>query len=647
VSTTFEPQGFGRYVLVDKIAVGGMAEVFKAKSFSEGGFEKLLVIKRILHHLSENQEFVEMFIDEAKISVELQHPNIVQIFDFGKTGENWYIAMELVEGKDTKNILRRLAKRRKIMPPEFAMLIAHKICRGLNYAHKKNDIRGNPLHIVHRDISPSNIIVSYRGQVKVADFGIAKAEKSTYTTKDGVLKGKFEYMSPEQARGESITPQSDVFACGIILHEMLTGRRLFKSESDMQTLERIKSGDYPKPSDINPQIPSSLDDIVMRALTSDPADRYRDAREMQNALLSALHPVSPDAVQDRLRRFMEELFADDIAAERQRLERSTAEIEVLKQGVMEGDTSWVPPATSATAIQPAPPTSRIPLFLAGAAVVLLAAVVLFLTMRTPETRIVEVQSANPIATTGTLQLLIGPDDANPHVFVDGTLLSEDSSQVLANVLSPEVDHELRVEADGFEVYTETVRVEAGERFRLKITLVRDAQEPPKQAVVEVVEQPSTPTEAPTAPTEAPAADASISFSSTPSGAEVFVNGRSIGRTPTTWSGASASQTYKVQYKKAGYRSKTSRVQVPTAGGTVPATASLSAEKIDPGEVFVNVKGGWGEVWIDGRRIDTTPLKHQLPAGTYQVKVINQDAGFEESRTVTIVPGKTQKLMFRL
>jgi serine/threonine protein kinase len=175
VTTPFEPQRFGRYVLVDKIAVGGMAEVFKAKSFSEGGFEKLLVIKRILHHLSANEEFVEMFIDEAKISVELQHPNVVQIFDFGKSGDNWYIAMELVEGKDAKGILRRLARRRKLMPAEFAILIAHEMCKGLDYAHKKTDIGGQPLDIIHRDISPSNIIVSYGGQVKVADFGIAKA----------------------------------------------------------------------------------------------------------------------------------------------------------------------------------------------------------------------------------------------------------------------------------------------------------------------------------------------------------------------------------------------------------------------------------------------------------------------------------------
>ncbi len=650
MNTTFEPQGFGRYVLVDKIAVGGMAEVFKAKSFSEGGFEKLLVIKRILNHLSENEEFVEMFIDEAKISVELQHPNIVQIFDFGKSGDNWYIAMELVEGKDAKGILRRLARRRKLMPTEFAILIAHETCKGLDYAHKKADLRGAPLHIIHRDISPSNLIVSYGGHVKVADFGIAKAQKSTYTTKDGVLKGKFEYMSPEQARGETVTPQSDVFACGIILHEMLTGRRLFKTDSDVKTLETIKAGKYPRPSQINPQIPSSLDDLVMKALAVQPAERFRDAREMQAALLEELYPQTPDVVQERLRRFMEELFAEDIAAERGRLEAGAARAEELKHEVMESDSAWVPPATSATAVQPAPPQSRVPLLLAGAAVVLLGAVVLFLAMREPETRIVEVQAANPVATTGSVQLVIGPDSSSPKVFVDDKPISNGTLRVNAEELAPDTDHTLRVEAEGFEPYTDTVQVAAGEKLRLKVSLSPlGAPKVPKDSPPAVVEKPTPPADTPPDKSNPPEkdADAAIAFSSSPSGAEVLVNGRSIGRTPTTWKGAKAGSNYKVEYRKSGYKTDSANVRVPKDGGTVPATGRLSAEQVDPGELFVNVKGGWGEVWIDGRRIDTTPLKHQLPAGTYTVKVVNADAGFEETRKVTIVPGKTQKLMFSL
>ena len=644
MNTNFEPHGFGRYVLVDKIAVGGMAEVFKAKSFSEGGFEKLLVIKRILGHLSENDEFVEMFIDEAKITVELQHPNVVQIFDFGKTGDNWYIAMELVEGKDAKGLLRQLARRRKLMPAEFAVFIAHEVCKGLDYAHKKTDLRGTPLHIVHRDISPSNIIVGYRGDVKVADFGIAKAEKSTYSTKDGVLKGKFEYMSPEQARGGDITPQSDVFACGIILHEMLTGRRLFKTDAEVKTLEKIKAGNYPRPSSLNPSVPASLDAVVMRALAVSPNDRFEDARAMQSALLEELYPHTPYVVQERLKRFMEELFAEDIAAERARLEAGSVRAEELRKETSEPDSTWVAPATSATAIQPTP-QSRLPLLLAGAAVVLLGTVVLFLAMRGPETRIVEVQAASPAATSGILQLLVQPESAAAQVFIDDKQVGE-GHRLTIDDLPSDTDLALRISAEGYTDHTDTIRAQPGERVRLKVSLL---EAPP--VVKEAPPTPRTvPDAAPPEPTPAPtesAIEAAIAFSSSPSGAEVTVDGRSIGRTPTTWKGAQPGMSYKVSYRLKGYKSSSARVTVSQDGGTVPASASLKAERVNPGEVFVNVKGGWGEVWIDGSRIDTTPLKHQLPPGTYKVRVVNQDAGLNETRSVTIVPGKTQKLMFSL
>lgn len=323
MSESFEPTAFGRYFLVDTIAVGGMAEVFKAKTFSEGGFEKLLCIKRILKHLSGNDEFVEMFIDEAKISVELQHANIVPIYDFGKIQTNYFIAMECVEGKDVKGILRKLAERRKLFPPEYAVYIAHETCKGLEYAHKKTNLRGEPLGIIHRDISPSNILVSYNGEVKIADFGIAKARISAYNTKDGVLKGKFEYMSPEQASGQGLSQKSDIFCTGIILHEMLTGRRLFKTESDVATLEKIKAVDIQPPSTLNPAVPARLDAIVMRALSQDPADRFNDAREMQTALMEFLYPSSPDITRESMHRFMQELFSAEIEEERSRLDAGT------------------------------------------------------------------------------------------------------------------------------------------------------------------------------------------------------------------------------------------------------------------------------------------------------------------------------------
>ena len=323
MATRFSPEVFGKYYLVDKIATGGMAEIFKAKSYSHAGFEKLLVIKRILQHHSENEDFVKMFIDEAKISVQLQHPNIVHIYDFGKLHSNCYIAMECVDGKDVKQILRKLAERRKYLPEEYAVFIAHDALAGLDYAHKKTNLQGAPQNIVHRDMSPSNLLVSYEGDVKVADFGIAKAEHRAYDTKDGVLKGKFEYMSPEQARGKANHGSTDVFSTGIILWEMLTGRRMFKTDNDLATLEKIKSGGYPPPSVLNPHISTRLDEIVMKALAVDRADRYPSALAFENALAAYLAPNTPSAVKRSLSDFLQELFAEERAQEKLNLEQGS------------------------------------------------------------------------------------------------------------------------------------------------------------------------------------------------------------------------------------------------------------------------------------------------------------------------------------
>jgi serine/threonine protein kinase len=323
VPAGFSPEAFGKYFLVDKIATGGMAEIFKAKSFSHAGFEKLLVIKRILQHHSENEDFVKMFIDEAKISVQLQHPNIVHIYDFGKLHSNCYIAMECVDGKDVKQILRKLAERRKYLPEEYAVFIAHDALAGLDHAHNKTTLHGDPLKIVHRDMSPSNVLVSYEGDVKVADFGIAKAEHRAYDTKDGVLKGKFEYMSPEQARGKAFHGTTDVFSTGIILWEMLTGRRMFKTDSDLATLEKVKAGGYPPPSVLNPHISTRLDAIVMKALAVEAKNRYPSALAFQNALAGYMAPNTPSAVKRSMSNFLSELFVEERDKEKHALDRGS------------------------------------------------------------------------------------------------------------------------------------------------------------------------------------------------------------------------------------------------------------------------------------------------------------------------------------
>ena len=296
-----------------------MAEIFKAQSFSHGGFEHLLAIKRILEHLSDDDEFIEMFIDEAKVSVALQHPNIVRMYDFSKILDNYFIAMECVEGKDVRDLLRKLARLRRLCPWRFSVYVAIEACRGLQYAHTKCDIRGRSYRIVHRDVSPSNIMIAYDGHVKVADFGIAKAAFNAYNTRGGVLKGKYEYMSPEQAGGESIDHQSDLFSLGIVLHEMLTGRRLFRSDSDVETLERIRAADVQPPSKFNKAVTPELDAVVKRLLTVDKGERYASASAVAADLRNLISDVPAHALQVELSEFMQEVFAEEITAERQRL----------------------------------------------------------------------------------------------------------------------------------------------------------------------------------------------------------------------------------------------------------------------------------------------------------------------------------------
>lgn len=329
---TFRPEVFGRYYFVDKIAMGGMAEIFKAKTFGYGGFENVLAIKRILPHLSDNPQFVKMFMDEAKVTALLNHGNIVRIYDFGKIDRNYFISMECVEGKDVKQVLKKLTERRKTLPREFAVYIAMEAAKGLDFAHKRASNQGS-LGIVHRDVSPSNVLISYNGEVKVADFGIVKAANLAEDTDAGVLKGKFEYMSPEQANARELDRRSDIFSLGIILWEMLTGRRLFKTDSETKTLEKIKRGDIDPPFAVNPTVPERLDQIVMRALAIDAMDRYPDARELHGDLLDFLYPAPPDVIQQSLSHFMRELFAEEIAAEQHQMNVGTEAALAIHEGL--------------------------------------------------------------------------------------------------------------------------------------------------------------------------------------------------------------------------------------------------------------------------------------------------------------------------
>lgn len=319
-----KPSVFGKYLLLERVNVGGMAEVFIAKAFGVEGFERILAIKKILPTMAEDQEFITMFIDEARISVQLSHANIVHIHELGKYDETFFIAMEYVAGRDLRTILERYRRRGELMPTPQAVFVASKMCEGLDYAHRKKDARGQDLGIIHRDVSPQNILVSYEGEVKIIDFGIAKAANRMQKTQAGILKGKFGYMSPEQVRGMPIDRRSDIFAVGVILYEMLTGEKLFVGESDFSTLEKVRNAEVPLPSQLNPDIPPGLEKVLLRALAREPEDRYQWASDLQEDLMRFL--VTGDAMYSgkHLSGFMKESFAEDLQREAEKMERFAA-----------------------------------------------------------------------------------------------------------------------------------------------------------------------------------------------------------------------------------------------------------------------------------------------------------------------------------
>jgi serine/threonine-protein kinase len=271
-----------------------MAEIYRAKTAGVGGFEKLVALKVIHPNYSEDPEFVQMLVDEAKLAVHLQHANIVQTFDLGKIEDQYYIAMELIDGVDLYKLLRTSSEKDLEFPFEVAAFIAEEAAQGLDYAHRKRDERGRPLEIVHRDISPQNILVTYDGEVKIVDFGIAKAARRRKQTAAGVIKGKYYYMSPEQAWGDAIDARTDIFSTGILLYEMLVGQMLYLEEDMDLLLEKVRKAVIAKPSVHRKSVPAQLENIAMKALAKRPEDRYQTAGELATALARFVRTRAPD-----------------------------------------------------------------------------------------------------------------------------------------------------------------------------------------------------------------------------------------------------------------------------------------------------------------------------------------------------------------
>ena len=306
-STPIRGKRFGRYRLLEVIGRGGMAEVFRAVSHGPGGFQRQFVLKRIRAEKAESQEFVDMFINEARISAMLEHPNIVQVYEFGEVDGDYFLAMEYLRGRDLLTVMRHLRANGRDLPIGIAAFAVNEVARGLAYAHGLSQ-GGKSLDIVHRDVTPSNIMLLKTGGVKLLDFGIARAalKMRSTTPASGLIKGKFAYLSPEQVKGKPIDGRSDVFSLGVVFWECLVGQRLFWDNNDLQTMRNILEKTVPPPSLARPGLPPALDDLVLRALDRDPARRLPSAAAFVEALTGYLNATHFSS--DSVARLLEDVF---------------------------------------------------------------------------------------------------------------------------------------------------------------------------------------------------------------------------------------------------------------------------------------------------------------------------------------------------
>jgi serine/threonine protein kinase len=347
----FKPHLFGKFFLLQRLAVGGMAEIYRAKVIGAGGFEKELAVKRILPQRSQDRGFITMLVNEAKLTAQLTHSNVVQIYECSAVEGTYFIAMELVHGVSLKEVMASFSRSGVTLTPEQAIFIVLQLLHGLDYAHRKTDAEGERLEIVHCDVSPDNALVSWEGEVKLLDFGIARAATGLSNYKEGMLMGKLGYVAPEQASIENTWDHRvDLFAAGIILYELLTKQKPFPKATDVESLVASRKARVTPPSALDGHIPKDLDAILVRALAYDPEKRYPTARAFADALVDVLFPTPHSAVQDHLGRQMKEVFKDRILRQRSARAHDALVMKVL-QHVLDRET---PGSSDAPAAVPEP-----------------------------------------------------------------------------------------------------------------------------------------------------------------------------------------------------------------------------------------------------------------------------------------------------
>lgn len=666
---------FGKYYLTEKIATGGMAELYRAKRIGVAGFEKLLVIKKILPHLSLHEEFVSMFINEAKIAAQLTHTNIAQIFDLGKIEDSYYIAMEYVWGKDLKAVLKKGKEKKLPVSMEHALQIVSKACAALDYAHKKKDLKGNELNLIHRDVSPQNILVSYDGDVKLVDFGIAKAASKTSDTRTGVLKGKIAYMSPEQAWGRPIDRRSDIFSLGIVLYELLTGEMLFKGDTDLNTLEKVREAKVIPPAKLNKEIPREIENILLKALAKEPQERYQSASDMQNDLETYIHANKTTAGTLNLQNYMQTLFKEEMEAEAKALEEEdtvvSAHLEKTMAAPIGGEKR---PAAKAVSKKPparkeeervskkreASPAKYIilallifsigALFFIRPELLLPAKKALSDYLKPPEPVVVsqgqteQIQAVSekpaerplekeaiPIAQKveekkaerteekreivskqlGYGGIVIESTPLGADIFLDNKDTGLKTPASIQNLTANE-GHNIRLTLKGYKEWSDTVSIKENERITVTSKLKR--------------------------------LYASVLVDSKPEGAAIFMNNQDTGKkTPATFAEINPNEPYNIKLHLYGYEDWGKTITLKEEEYT---TLSPKLSRLY-GSLTINAIP-WAEIFIEGESKGTTPLAGlRLPVGKYSIKLINQELKIEKSVDVKIEHNETAKVVVEM
>jgi serine/threonine protein kinase len=665
----------GRYRFLDRLAVGGMAEVFVAVAQGSEGFEKPVVIKRLLPELARQPRFQQMFLDEARIMLNLQHGNIVQILDMGRMEGVPFLTLEYVHGKDLRTILHRARDCDTKIPHALCAHIVEEVCRALDYAHRKTDEEGKPLHIVHRDVNPANILVSHEGEVKVSDFGLAKARDNLEQSDSGVIKGKLSYVSPEQAFGEDVDNRSDIFSLGTTLYEITCGRRPFEAETDVQVVMKVREVSFPRPSEVVPDFNPDLEAIILKAMRKERAERYQTASHMREELSRWLQrfpaPPSDRELMDWVnglfpeRRSNSALFrltpiahlpptmtsvarADGLSEFHQANTPSPTSIPVAGLERVPGGPSRPPPHPASSR----PPTGSTPPRTAAGTLGSSDESGPVERMKTAEIEIVGPRSGllwpilallivaalggagffiykqlRPALPAATLSVTSTPPDA--VVLLDGTETGHRTPAVLLN---------LAVNREYLVVVKHPVGGERQQRFRF------DRGGPHAYHF------------------ELGPGKESLSFTSEPEGCDVLINGELRGQAPLTID-LPRGRKYAIELRKTGYLRKvvqhyaerdkdTLRLELepepkPKAKVASPTpkagTGSGAAAPAGNGtlEIATDLRA---KVLINDKPSGRTPgFRVSLPPGTYRVMVIPDDVKIRHAANITVVAGQTHRL----